>query len=124
MDRARACGIKLSALLSMVLALAAALSWGVSDFLGGVTSRRLPLLWVLLFTQVVGLAIGLPIALLRSRPDLDEPTVLSAVSGSLAGLVGIASLYRAIALGVGSIAAPISATGAALPVTFGLLRGE
>jgi hypothetical protein len=35
----------------MVLALGAALAWGVSDFVSGVTSRRLPLLWVLLFTQ-------------------------------------------------------------------------
>ena len=111
-------------MLSLVLALCAAVSWGVSDFLGGVTSRRLPLLWVLLATQVVGLTIALPIAALHTAPEFDTPTLLAAVSGSLAGLVGIAGLYRAIALGVGSIAAPISATGAALPVVFCLLRGE
>lgn len=46
------------------------------------------------------------------------------MAGSLAGLVGVAALYRAIALGVASIAAPISSTGAILPVAFGLLRGE
>jgi drug/metabolite transporter (DMT)-like permease len=109
---------------SIVLALCAALSWGVSDFLGGVSSRRLPLLWVLLATQTVGLAVATPIAALRTSPEFDTPTLVAAVAGSLAGLVGIAGLYRAIALGVGSIAAPISATGAALPVAFGLLRGE
>jgi drug/metabolite transporter (DMT)-like permease len=108
----------------MVLALCAAASWGVSDFLGGVTSRRLPLLWVLLATQLVGLAVVLPIAALRTGPEFDTPTLIAAIGGSLAGLVGIAALYRAIALGVASIAAPISATGAALPVVFGLLRGE
>src|SRR5262249_27834335 len=44
--------------------------------------------------------------------------------GSFTGLIGIAALYRAIALGVASIAAPISGTGAVLPVVFGLVRGE
>jgi drug/metabolite transporter (DMT)-like permease len=108
----------------MVLALGAALSWGVSDFLGGVTSKRLALLWVLLCTQVVGMAIVLPFAILHGRPEFDSAAVLAAIAGSLSGLVGIASLYRAIALGVASIAAPISATGAILPVVLGLVRGE
>jgi len=108
----------------MVLALGAALSWGVSDFVGGVTSRRLPLLWVLFFTQLVGFAVVIPFALAHGTPPFDATAVLAAVLGSLSGLVGIAALYRAIALGVGSIAAPISATGAALPVLFGLARGE
>jgi drug/metabolite transporter (DMT)-like permease len=111
-------------MVSTVLALGAALAWGVSDFLGGVTSRRLPLLWVMLFTQFVGFAIVMPFALGRGAPPFDANAVLAAVLGSLSGLVGIAGLYRAIALGVGSVAAPISATGAALPVVFGLARGE
>src|SRR5215471_9281566 len=108
----------------MVLALGAALSWGVSDFVGGVTSKRLPILWVLLCTQLVGVALVVPFAALHGRPTFDTPSILAAIAGSLSGLVGIASLYRAIALGVASIAAPISATGAILPVAFGLARGD
>jgi drug/metabolite transporter (DMT)-like permease len=96
----------------------------VSDFLGGVTSKRMALLWVLLATQLVGMLIVLPFAVLHGRPEFDTPAILAAVVGSLSGLVGIASLYRAIALGVASIAAPISATGAILPVVFGFVRGE
>jgi drug/metabolite transporter (DMT)-like permease len=111
-------------MLSVALALAAATSWGVSDFLGGITSRRLPLLWVLLLTQLVGLLIVVPFALTRGAPPFDSGAVAAAMLGSLAGLIGIAGLYRAIALGVASIAAPISATGAVLPVAFGLVRGE
>jgi drug/metabolite transporter (DMT)-like permease len=110
--------------VSTVFALGAALAWGLSDFLGGVTSRRLPLLWVLLVTQFVGFSVVMPFALARGAPPFDANAVLAAMLGSLSGLVGIAGLYRAIALGVGSIAAPISATGAALPVAFGLVRGE
>jgi len=110
--------------ISVPLALTAALSWGVSDFVGGVTSRRLPVLWVLFFTQGVGLTIVLPFALLRGLPAFDTATLVFAISGSISGLIGIAALYRAIALGVASIAAPISGTGAILPVVFGLARGE
>jgi drug/metabolite transporter (DMT)-like permease len=108
----------------MLFALGAALAWGVSDFVGGVTSRRLPLLWVLLFTQFVGFAVVMPFALAHGAPPFDRNAVLAAALGSLSGLVGIAGLYRAIALGVGTVAAPISATGAALPVAFGRVRGE
>jgi drug/metabolite transporter (DMT)-like permease len=110
--------------LSIALALTAALSWGVSDFVGGVTSKRLALAWVLLSTQVIGLSLVLPFALARGLPDFDTATVLIAMGGSLSGLIGIAALYRAIALGVASIAAPISGTGAVLPVAFGLARGD
>jgi len=122
---AGACAVQSQALLlSMVLALGAAVSWGVSDFVGGVASRRLPLLWVLLFTQIVGLAIVVPFAVAHGGLTFEPRTILTAMAGSLAGLVGIAGLYRAIALGMASIAAPISATGAILPVAFGLARGD
>jgi hypothetical protein len=39
-------------LLALVLSLASAASWGVSDFLGGVQSRRLPVLAVLAVLSV------------------------------------------------------------------------
>ena len=111
-------------LLSVVLALAASLSWGVSDFLGGLTSRRLSLVSVLLVSQSVGLVMVVPAVLLSNQAPVDGPARLSAIGGSLAGLIGIAALYRAIAIGVVSIAAPISATGAVIPVAVGMLRGE
>jgi drug/metabolite transporter (DMT)-like permease len=110
--------------LSIAFALGAALSWGISDFVGGVTSKRLALKWVLLGTQIVGLATVLPFALAGGVPALESRTVFYAIGASLSGLIGIAALYRAIALGVASIAAPISGTGAVLPVVLGLARGE
>jgi drug/metabolite transporter (DMT)-like permease len=111
-------------MVSITLALAAALSWGISDLIGGVTSKRLALVWVLLCTQLVGLSVVLPFALARGVPAFDTSTLLFAIGGSISGLIGIAALYRAIALGVASIAAPISGTGAVLPVVLGLIRGE
>ena len=93
-------------MVSILLALAASVSWGVSDFLGGLTSRRLSVLSVLLISQSVGLVMVVPAVLLSGQAPVDGPARLSAIGGSLAGLIGIAALYRAIAVGVASIAAP------------------
>jgi len=111
-------------MVSVVLALASSAAWGVSDFLGGLNSRRIALTTVLLITQVVGLVLTLPLAMLHAAPLLDAQSVGFAVAGSASGLVGIAALYRGMTVGSVSIVAPISATGAAVPVLFGLLRGE
>jgi drug/metabolite transporter (DMT)-like permease len=112
-------------LASIFLALAAAVSWGVSDFLGGLFTRRVALAPVLLISQAVGFGMLLVLATaVRGSPMLDVSSIGFAIGASGAGMVGIAALYRGMAVGVVSIVAPISATGAALPVMFGLLRGE
>jgi drug/metabolite transporter (DMT)-like permease len=112
-------------LISVLYALAASVSWGISDFLGGLNSRSLAIPAVLLWTQSVGFVLLLPLALAQGSPAWQASTLLFAIGGSLSGLVGIAGLYRGMAIGTISIVAPISATGAAIPVIFGLLaRGE
>src|ERR671938_368844 len=100
---------------SVLLALAASCSWGVSDFLGGLTSRKLPLAWVLLLSQAVGLVMVAPAVLLSGQAPVEGAARASAIGGSIAGLIGIAAFYRALAIGVASIAAPISASGVAIP---------
>jgi len=110
--------------VSVLLALAASVSWGTSDFLGGLNSRYLPLASVMLISQTVGLVMLLPLALVHGWPPFDAPSYAFAMAGSAAGLIGIGALYRGMAVGSISIVAPISATGAVVPVVFGLLRGE
>src|SRR4051794_36437748 len=44
--------------LAVVLAFSSSLSWGLADFLGGVQSRRRPLVTVLLVAQVAAVAMG------------------------------------------------------------------
>jgi drug/metabolite transporter (DMT)-like permease len=111
-------------MLSVGLALAAGISWGISDFLGGLNSRHVSLGSVLLISQSVGLLMLLPLAVAHGWPLLDAPSAAYAVAGSASGLAGIAALYRGMAVGSISIVAPISATGAALPILLGVLRGE
>jgi drug/metabolite transporter (DMT)-like permease len=110
--------------ISVLLALASSISWGVSDFLGGLNSRRLAVPAVLLVSQSVGALILLPLAALHAPLPLDATRLAYAMSASVSGLIGIAGLYRAMTVGSISIVAPISATGAVIPVLFGLARGE
>jgi drug/metabolite transporter (DMT)-like permease len=110
--------------LAPALALAASLSWGVADFVAGLRSRRLPLLFVLLVVQSAGLlTIGLVVAARGEGPPPREAVGYAAVAG-LAGAVGLAALYRGLAIGSMSIVAPITATGAVVPVAVGLATGD
>ena len=110
-------------MLGILLALGSALTWGCGDFLSGLMSRRLPLLAVLLFTQAIGIPLMGVLALARGVPADWTFIPLAALAG-LTGLLGLAALFRGMSLGAISIVAPISATGAALPVLVGLFTGE
>lgn len=106
-----------------LLALAASMSWGVADFLGGLKTRSLPLVTVLAGAQLFGLvAIGLVVAVSASGPS--GPAVLWATPAAVLGTAGIAAFYRGMAIGSMSIVAPVAATGAAIPVVFGVARGD
>lgn len=102
----------------------ASLGWGVADFLGGASARRLPALMVAFVTQVSGLAImGLALVLVPGDPATRD-VMLGAAGGAMGG-VGIAMLYRSLALGPMNVAAPstsVFGTGAA--VLAGIIFGE
>ena len=106
------------------LALAASVLWGVGDFLGGVTSRRLATLTVLAISQAAGLAGILVVASFAGGGFLAGTAIAAAVAAGLAAAVGLACLYRGMAIGAIGVIAPISASAAVLPVTVGLARGE
>ena len=111
-------------MLGPLLALTASLSWGLGDFLAGQRTRRLPVVTVLVVSQAAGLA---TIALVVAVRGVGAPDARHLVYGALAGLfgaIGLAALYRGLAVGPMSIVAPISATAAIVPVASGLVAGE
>ncbi|MGZ4387604.1 MAG: EamA family transporter [Gaiellaceae bacterium] len=110
-------------MLALGLALAASVAWGAADFLGGLKSRPLPLLVVIGGSQLVGLILVAALTLGRgSFPN--GHTAAWAALGGIAGVVGVAAFYRGMAIGTISVIAPVSATGAAIPLAVGLARGE
>jgi drug/metabolite transporter (DMT)-like permease len=111
-------------MLAIGLALGASVVWGLGDFLGGLKSRGLQVLAVLAFSQVAGLAavtVWLAVAG-DARPRVG--TLAVAAAAGLAGAVGLAALYRGMAIGAMGIVAPISAVSAAIPFSVGVASGE
>lgn len=102
--------------MGVLLALASALSYGLSDVLGGVLSRRASFARVALLGQLGGLVCTATVAPLVS--PLPGPGDLG--WGALSGLgTGIAMtfLFRGMARGAVSVVVPVSAVGGvALPV--------
>jgi drug/metabolite transporter (DMT)-like permease len=107
-----------------LLALTASLSWGVGDFLAGLRARRLPVLTVLVVSQAAGLStIALVVAVRGEGPPEARYLGYAALAG-IAGAIGLAALYRGLAVGSMSVVAPVSATAAVVPVLFGIAGGE
>jgi drug/metabolite transporter (DMT)-like permease len=110
--------------LALGLALTSSLCWGVADFVGGVQSRRVPLLRVILVSQAVGLVAVVVVLAVRGVPPPALARLLPAIGGGLAGIAALSAFYRGLAIGTMSIVAPIAATGVAVPVIVGFAGGE
>jgi drug/metabolite transporter (DMT)-like permease len=110
--------------MTVLLALVSASLYGVSDFVGGVASRRLSV-WPVGVLACVGALAG-SLVLAVSFPG--APTRADLGWGLLAGIgsgSGTAFLYRGLALGRMGVVAPLSAVGAVLlPLLVGLVTGE
>ncbi|MEU7896154.1 DMT family transporter [Nonomuraea sp. NPDC049152] len=111
-------------MLAIALALGASLAWGTSDFLGGLKSRKTPLLSVLLTSQVTALALLTVIVVVRGASPPDAASLGCAAAAGLGEVVGVAALYRGLAVGKMSIVAPVAATAPMVPLVAGLATGE
>ena len=111
-------------MVAVALGLAASVSWGLADFIGGVKSRTLDLLAVLAVSQAVALIV-LAVVLVVSREPAPALSSLAVAGGAGAvGVAGLAALYRGLATGAMAVVAPIAALGAAIPVGVGVATGD
>jgi drug/metabolite transporter (DMT)-like permease len=111
-------------MLVLTLALGASLCYGVSNFLGPQLVRRHALVSVLVLSQVAALgacALYLGVDGGPALPASDAWLALLAGAGNAGGLIGF---YKAAELGPLSVVAPIGASGAVIPVVWGLASGE
>jgi drug/metabolite transporter (DMT)-like permease len=110
--------------VTALLALSASLAWGVSDFLGGTATRRLPVYVVIAASQALALAVLLPVAVLLGGFRHDTGYLPWALAAGAAGMVALGAFYRALAIGTMGVVAPIAATSVAVPVVVGLAQGD
>lgn len=110
--------------MGVVLALGAAIAYGLSDFVGGLASRRTTP-WPVALTAGVGGLVG-AVALAVAFPG--DPTTTHLLWGAASGIgsgAGSGFLYRGFATGRMGVVAPVSAVGAAVvPVAVGVATGE
>jgi drug/metabolite transporter (DMT)-like permease len=111
--------------MAALLALASAMAYGVGDFFGGLSARRLPSAAVVLRTHAAGLA-GLVVLLpLVSATTSGGRDLALGAAGGIAGGTGVLLFYWLMSRGAMSIVAPITAVLAALvPVVVGMGGGE
>jgi drug/metabolite transporter (DMT)-like permease len=110
--------------LGIALGLGSSVAWGVSDFLGGLQSRRVSALTVLLVSQPVGLVLALGFALVAGGDPLTRTDALIAAAAGAVVVGALGAFYRAMALGSVSVVATIGALGVLVPVVGGLAQGE
>jgi drug/metabolite transporter (DMT)-like permease len=106
-------------LAAVVFSLASALSWGAGDFSGGLATKRAPVFTVLAIGHAVGLVLLIALALLWVEPIPASADLVWGLVAGMAGAVGVAALYRALAVGRMGLVAPVSGViTAALPALF------
>nr|WP_156618300.1 MULTISPECIES: EamA family transporter [Mycobacteriaceae] len=107
-----------------MLALASAVGYGVSDFVGGVAARRVAALRIVVVSYPIAMVLLAALAVLIGG-DISTPAVVwGALSGIAQGL-GVWWFYAALGSGPISVVSPLTAVlVAGLPVGVGLALGE
>lgn len=110
--------------MPVVFALVSALAYGVSDFMGGVFAKRSSPWQVAVVGQTSSALSAFAIGLVITGTVATADWWWAAAAG-VGGGVGVAFLYRGLAMGRMSVVAPTSAIGAAtLPVVIGVAMGD
>jgi drug/metabolite transporter (DMT)-like permease len=110
--------------ISSLLALASAFSFGWSDFAGGIAAKRAPATVVVAFAHAIGLVVAVSLAV-AFPGDPVRTTWIAGAGAGVSGAVGLVALYRGLATGRMALVAPVSALIAtALPVMVGFSAGD
>lgn len=111
-------------MLTVLLGLTAALTYGFADFFGGLAARRSATLLVTTGVGLIGL-LGISFVALFVPAVSSETAWLYGVASGMTGAIGIGLLYGTLAIGPMSILSPATAfLSAIVPVSVGLAAGE
>jgi drug/metabolite transporter (DMT)-like permease len=111
--------------IAILLAGAAAIGWGASDFFGGDASGRdTPVFVVVAITELIGTLAVVPFLAAGGTPLPDSPRLLFATLAGVAVTCELGLIYRALSQGDAFMTAPVGALGAAIAVSAGLMGGD
>lgn len=107
-----------------LLALAAACTFGVADFLGGLATRKANVVAVALLTNLAGGVLAVVLVVVVGG-EWSAATIGWGAAGGACGLAGLVLLYQGLATGPNRLVSPLAAVVAAVvPVAVGLALGE
>lgn len=110
--------------MTAVLALSTSLLWGLADFGGGLITRRMSALTVVVVSQVLAAAVlGVIVVATGGFAEWGEQLWFAAAAG-VVGPVAMLAFYKALARGPMGVVSPLASLAVAVPVGAGLLLGE
>jgi drug/metabolite transporter (DMT)-like permease len=108
----------------ILLGLAAGVLYGTGDFLGGLATRRVQVLAVLMLAETAGVIVAVPAAAMSPGPARLAGLAWGVGAGLVGGL-GLIIFYVGLAAGPMSVVAPVSGlVSTILPVAVALAEGE
>jgi drug/metabolite transporter (DMT)-like permease len=106
-------------------AVAAAIGWGISDYLGGdVSQREAPVFAIVGVSELFGVLLLVPVLIARGRGMPVTPRLLLAVLAGFSTTLELGLIYRALSRGRALITAPVGALGAGVAVIIGVIGGD
>ncbi|MDT0265888.1 EamA family transporter [Streptomyces sp. DSM 44915] len=108
----------------VALALVTSLLWGLADFGGGLLTRRLPALTVVVVSQALAAGVlGVVVVATGAWSEADGRLWFAVAAGAI-GPLAMLLFYRALALGPMGVVSPLAATAVAVPIGVALVLGE
>jgi len=109
----------------LIASLLGALSFGAGDFAGAVAARRAGALVAVAGAHTIGLVALLVAALIIRPPTPSGEAVLIGLAAGVAGVAGLAALYRGMSIGKMGIVTSLAGCGSlALPLSAGAFLGH
>ncbi|MFF0474613.1 EamA family transporter [Streptomyces sp. NPDC004284] len=110
--------------MTALFALATSLLWGLADFGGGLLTRRIPALTVVVVSQALAVLVLGTIVLATGAWTEAGPQLWYAVGAGVVGPAAMLAFYKALALGPMGVVSPLGSLGVVVPVSVGLLVGD
>ncbi|MFF4015716.1 EamA family transporter [Streptomyces sp. NPDC001843] len=110
--------------MTALFALATSLLWGLADFGGGLLTRRIPALTVVVVSQAIAAVVLGAIVIATDGWSEAGPRLWFAFAAGLVGPVAMLSFYKALALGPMGVVSPLATLSVAVPIGVGLALGE
>ncbi|WP_405679017.1 DMT family transporter [Streptomyces sp. NBC_01511] len=110
--------------MTALFALATSLLWGLADFGGGLLTRRMPALTVVVVSQSIAVAVLGVVVVVTGAWTEAGPRLWYAVAAGVVGTVAMLAFYKALALGPMGVVSPLGSIGVAVPAGVGIVVGE